>query len=343
MKSAKINSAIRNPWLNPAVRAFVRRALEEDIGAGDITSRALIDPARRIQSAIIARHNYVVSGVELVRLVCHIVDKHIVCRVLAPDGHKVKAGESIIVLAGRARSILAVERTALNFLQRLTGIASLTAQYVVAVKPYRVKILDTRKTTPNMRLLEKYAVRCGGGHNHRMGLYDMVLIKDNHRFLWQKNYSSSSAKLGLRQLTTVAGLAEAGPGSTTPATTLSSVGGSACGGKFLHAKIPCTLADAVRAARREYSHLPIEVEVESIAQFKDALSAAPEWIMLDNMSVPLMKKCVELGGGRSKLEASGGITLKNINPIAATGVDAISIGALTHSAPAADLSLEVTR
>lgn len=292
MKQSRYRLSVRKPWLNPAVRAFVRRALEEDIGAGDITSETLIDPARRIQAAIIARRNYVVAGVEFVRLVCHLADKQIVCRVLVPDGQKVKAGKSIIVLVGRARSILAVERTALNFLQRLTGIASLTAQYVATIKPWRVKILDTRKTTPNMRLLEKYAVRCGGGHNHRMGLYDMVLIKDNHRFLWRKKH---------------------------------------------------TLADAVRAARREYSHVPIEVEVESIAQFKDALSAAPEWIMLDNMSVPLMEKCAELCGGRSKLEASGGITLKNINPIAAAGVDAISIGALTHSAPAADLSLEVAR
>jgi len=344
------SSAVQNPWLNPTVRAFVRRALEEDIGTGDITSETLIDPKCRVSAGIIARRNYVIAGVEIVRLVCHLVDRQIVCRILAPDGQKVKAGESIVVLTGRARSIMAVERTALNFLQRLTGIASLTAQYVAAARPYRVKILDTRKTTPNMRLLEKYAVRCGGGHNHRMGLYDMILIKDNHRFLWQKNNSFSSTTLGLRPLKTlrpcsprpelgtkagqaVAGLAEAGPGSTTPATTW----------KFPHAKIPCTLADAVNEARRKNPKVPIEVEVESIAQFKDALSAAPEWIMLDNMSIPLMKKCAALCYGRSGLEASGGITLENINAIAATGVNAISIGALTHSAPAADLSLEVTR
>lgn len=287
-----IESTLQKPWLHPAVRAFVRRALEEDIGAGDITSQALVGSKCRISAAIIARRNYTVAGVEIVRLVCRLVDRDIVCRVLKPDGKQARAGEPVVMLAGRARSILSAERTALNFFQRLTGIASLTAQYVATVKPYRVKILDTRKTTPNMRILEKYAVRCGGGHNHRLGLYDMVLIKDNHRFLWQKNYS---------------------------------------------------LAQAVDAARQKNPKAPIEVEVESIAQFKDAISAAPDWIMLDNMPVPLMKKCAALCRGRAKLEASGGITLENVNAIAATGVDAISIGALTHSAPAADLSLEVTR
>jgi nicotinate-nucleotide pyrophosphorylase (carboxylating) len=283
-------SAIQKPWLDPAVRAFIRRALEEDIGAGDITSRALIDAKCRIRAAIVARRKCVVAGVEFVRLICRLVDKDIICRVLKPDGKEAKAGEAIMVLTGRARSILSAERTALNFLQRLAGIATLTARYVAAVKPYRVKILDTRKTTPNMRLPEKYAVRRGGGYNHRLGLYDMVLIKDNHRFLWQKNYS---------------------------------------------------LAQAVAEARRKNPGKMIEVEVESISQLRDALAAAPDWIMLDNMSVPLMKKCAALCRGRSRLEASGGVTLKNVRAIAATGVDAISIGSLTHSAPAADLSLEV--
>ena len=278
------------PWLEPAVRAFVRRALDEDIGSGDITSRALIDAERRIRAAIIARGQYVVAGMEVARLAFRLIDKGIVCRTLAPDGRQVAPARPLMVLEGRARSILAAERTALNFLQRLTGIASLTAQYVAAVKAWRAKILDTRKTTPNMRLLEKYAVRCGGGQNHRLGLYDMVLIKDNHRCLWGRKYS---------------------------------------------------LAEAVRAARRKNPKKQIEVEVESMAQLKDAFSAAPDWILLDNMAAPLMKKCVVFCGGRAKLEASGGITLKNIKAVAATGVDAISIGALTHSALAADLSLEV--
>ena len=281
---------IRKPWLDPAVKASVKRALAEDIGLGDITSQALIEREQRVQAEIISRGKYIVAGVEIVRLVCRLVDKDIVCRVLKPDGQEARSGESIVVLSGRARPILSAERTALNFFQRLTGIASLTAQYAAAVKPWPVKILDTRKTTPNMRLLEKYAVRCGGGQNHRLGLYDMVLIKDNHRFLWQKNYS---------------------------------------------------LAQAVAEARRKNPGKPVEVEIESVAQFKDAISAAPDWIMLDNMSLPLMKKCAALCGGRSMLEASGGITLKNVRAIAASGVDAISIGELTHSSPAADLSLEV--
>lgn len=303
--------SIRKPWLLPRVRESVRRALEEDIGAGDITSRALVNAKCAIRAAIIARGNYTVCGVELVRLVSRLVDIHVVCRVLVSDGEPVKAGRALMVLEGRARSILAIERTALNYLQRLSGIASLTARYVAAVRPYRAKILDTRKTTPNMRLLEKYAVRCGGGGNHRMGLDDMVLIKDNHRFLWQKQYSSSFAKTSQR---------------SRPPRTL--VRGA-------------SLAQAVNEARRKNPKVPIEIEVESIAQFNDALSALPEWIMLDNMSVPLMKKCAALCGGRCRLEASGGIALKNIRAVAASGVDAISIGALTHSVPTADLSLEV--
>ena len=280
------------PWRDKRVIELVRRALREDIGPGDVTSRSLIDPDCRIRAAVIARHACVVAGVEIVRLACRLADRGVACRVLAPDGKAVKAGESVMVLSGKARSILAVERTALNFLQRLTGISTLTAQYVAAVRRYGTIILDTRKTTPNMRLLEKYAVRCGGGQNHRMGLYDMVLIKDNHRFLWQK----ASA-----------------------------------------------LAEAVREARKKNPGVLIEVEVESAAELRDALSASPDWIMLDNMAPELMKKCVKICAGRCRLEASGGINLQSIRAIAAAGVDAVSIGALTHSAPAADLSLEVER
>ncbi|MFA7158300.1 MAG: carboxylating nicotinate-nucleotide diphosphorylase [Kiritimatiellia bacterium] len=290
MKSLKVNSAARKPWLDSSVRAFVRSALAEDIGRGDITSRALIEPGRRLKAVIIARNECVVAGLEVARLVFRAMDSKISCRLLLRDGARAVAGRRIMVLEGPARSILAAERTALNFLQRLTGIATLTARYVKAAGRRRVVILDTRKTTPNMRLLEKYAVRCGGGRNHRMGLYDMVLMKDNHRFLWTEKYS---------------------------------------------------LAAAVRAARRRYPGVPVEVEVESVAQLKDALAALPEWIMLDNMSVPLMRRCVRICAGRCRLEASGGISLQNAGAAAATGVDAISIGALTHSAAAADLSLEV--
>lgn len=279
------------PCLDKRVRLFARAALREDIGPGDITTLALIPPGTRIVAAIVSRGNHVVCGTSVVRLLCRMADKTIVCRTVVPDGARVRAGDRIMELRGCARGILAIERTALNFMQRLTGIATLTARYAAAAKPYNVQILDTRKTTPNMRSLEKYAVRCGGGYNHRMGLYDMILMKDNHRFLWRKKRS---------------------------------------------------LAEAVRTARERYPQVLVEIEVESEAQLRDALQAAPDWIMLDNMRPALMKKCVNICAGRCKLEASGRITLKNVRLAAAAGVDAISIGSLTHSAPAADLSLEVS-
>ena len=192
-------------------------------------------------------------------------------------------------ITGKARAILAGERTALNFLQRLTGIATLTARFVEQVKPHATRILDTRKTTPTWRTLEKYAVRCGGGTNHRMGLYDQVLIKDNHRRLW-----------GARDL-----------------------------------------AEAVHMARRRCPGVPVEVEVETEAELERALAARPDWILLDNMTLRRLRRCVRLCRGRCPLEASGGITLANVKAVAAAGVQAISLGCLTHSAPAADLSLEI--
>jgi len=192
-------------------------------------------------------------------------------------------------ITGKARAILAGERTALNFMQRLTGIATLTARFVARVKPYGTRILDTRKTTPNWRILEKYAVRCGGGCNHRMGLYDQVLIKDNHRRLW--------------------------------------------GGR--------DLAEAVHMARRRCPGVSVEMEVESEAELERALASRPDWILLDNMTPKRLRRCVRLGRGCCPMEASGGITLGNVRAVAATGVQAISLGCLTHSAPAADLSLEI--
>ncbi|MFN2352576.1 MAG: carboxylating nicotinate-nucleotide diphosphorylase, partial [Kiritimatiellia bacterium] len=205
-------------------------------------------------------------------------------------GATVAAGETIMIIAGALAPILTAERTALNFMQRLCGIATLTAAFVERAGTSDLKILDTRKTTPTLRLLEKYAVRCGGGVNHRMGLYDMILIKDNHRRLWR-----------------------------------------ACGG----------VSAAIRGARRRYPALPIEIEVEDLDELREALAAGPDWIMLDNMSPPLMRECVAVVGGRCRLEASGGINLSMISEIAETGVDAVSLGCLTHSAPSVDLSLEI--
>jgi len=221
-----------------------------------------------------------------------LVDRSLKCTVCRGDGKRVGRGQAVMRISGNARSILMAERTALNFIQRMTGIATLTSAFVAKVKPYGCTILDTRKTTPNLRVLEKYAVLCGGGQNHRMGLYDRVLIKDNHRRLWTGR--------GSRGLDT-----------------------------------------AVMAARRRFPTVEIEIEVENSVELKSALRARPDWVLLDNMSAAGLKECVKLCQGRSRLEASGGITLRNVRTIAASGVDAISLGCLTHSAPAADLSLEL--
>jgi nicotinate-nucleotide pyrophosphorylase (carboxylating) len=203
----------------------------------------------------------------------------------------VSSGDPILHVEGKARSILAAERVALNFLQRMTGVATLTRQFVQKAKPHGVHVLDTRKTTPLLRALEKYAVLCGGGVNHRMGLYDRVLIKDNHRAFWKRNRKGN-------------------------------------------------LAEAVVAARRRNPGLQVEVEVESENDLKNVLKASPNWVLLDNMPVGRIRRCVQICSGRCKIEVSGGVSLKTIERIAQTGVDAVSIGALTHSAPAADLSLE---
>jgi nicotinate-nucleotide pyrophosphorylase (carboxylating) len=278
---------------DPAVRTVIRRALREDIGAGDATTRALVPPRLQAKAQILARSACFVSGASVAAAVFRELDPGVTCDILIPDGNRAGAGDVVMTIAGNAGKLLTAERTALNFMQRMTGIATLTARYVEAVKPHAVKILDTRKTTPTLRAFEKYAVLCGGGTNHRMGLFDMVLLKDNHRFLWRQ------------------------------------------GGTL-------DLAAAVRRVRETQPGLPIEVEVENREDLQSALSEKPDWIMLDNMSLDEMRACVLLCAGRVKLEASGGVTLERIAAIAATGVDAISIGALTHSAPAADLSLELS-
>ncbi len=275
-------------WDAPALRALVRRALREDLGTGDCTSRALVARGRRASAAIVARGPCIVCGTALAAAVFREASPALRCRVRVADGAPARAGQPILDVRGPARAILAAERTALNFLQRLTGIASLTARFVARVAPYGTRILDTRKTTPTLRVLEKYAVRCGGGENHRSTLGERVLIKDNHRCLW-----------GRRRL-----------------------------------------ADAVRQARRRCPGVAVEVEVESAADLERVLAAAPDWVLLDNMTVARLRRCVRRCAGRCPLEASGGITLATVRAVAATGVQAISLGCLTHSAPAADLSLE---
>jgi nicotinate-nucleotide pyrophosphorylase (carboxylating) len=284
----------------PRARAAVRLALAEDLASVervvdapfcDATSEALVDPNARATGEIFSRVPCVVAGATVAAAVLKAVDPRIQVRILKPDGSRVKANEDILVFKGRARSILAAERTALNFMQRMCATATLTRKFVDATRRYGTLILDTRKTTPGLRVFEKYAVLCGGGTNHRMGMYDRILMKDNHRRLWR--------------------------------------GGD-----------PDALDQAVFAARRAFPKLEVEIEVESVRECESALKAKPEWIMLDNMSCADMKKCVRLCKGISKTEASGGITLDRAKEVAATGVTAISLGCLTHSAGSIDLSLE---
>lgn len=261
----------------------VRAALAEDIGAGDITTESVIPADARAEAYIVAKEPCVVAGLPLVEAV--FAGARV--KLLAPDGDVVEEGERVCTMAGSARAILTGERTALNFLQRLSGIATLTRQFVEAIAGTKAKILDTRKTTPTLRALEKYAVAVGGGQNHRMGLFDAVMIKDNHRVL--------SSRLG----------------------------------------------DAVAAARKNHPHVPVIVEADSLNQVEEALGAGANHILLDNMTLDELREAVAVVAGRAKLEASGGVRLDNVRAIAATDVDYISVGALTHSARAVDFSLEV--
>jgi nicotinate-nucleotide pyrophosphorylase (carboxylating) len=272
-------------------RAAVKLALEEDVGTGDVTSLALVDPKARATGQIYSRVPCVVAGATVARAVLKAVDPRLKVTILKQDGETVKPEEPILIFEGKAQSILTAERTALNFMQRMCATATLTRKFVDATKRWKTQILDTRKTTPGLRVFEKYAVLCGGGSNHRMGLYDRVLMKDNHRRLWK--------------------------------------GGN-----------PDELDQAVIAARKAFPKIAVEVEVESIRECESALKAKPEWIMLDNMSCEDMKKCVKLCKGISLTEASGGITLDRAKEVAATGVTAISLGCLTHSAGSVDLTLE---
>ena len=292
---------MRDVMRSARAKAAVRLALDEDLASAldaksgpwvDATSQALVDPSAVAEGEIFPKGaGCVVSGTTVARAVIRAVVPGILVRILKPDGSFARPGEPVLAFRGKARSILAAERTALNFMQRMCATATLTSKFVAAVKRYGTVILDTRKTTPGLRAFEKYAVLCGGGENHRLGMYDRVLMKDNHRRLWK--------------------------------------GGN-----------PDALDQAVLAARRAFPRLAVEVEVESLRECASALKARPEWIMLDNMDVREMRKCVRMCRGISKTEASGGITLDRAREVAATGVTAISLGCLTHSAGSVDLSLE---
>lgn len=273
------------------VPVAIKLALEEDVGPGDATTLALVAPQIIATGEILSRQPCRVAGTGVAAAVFGALEPPVVCEMVIPDGTDAAAGDAILRFRGSAATILTGERTALNFMQRMCGIATLTSRFVEAVKDYGTLILDTRKTTPGFRVFEKYSVLCGGGTNHRFALYDRILIKDNHRRLWENND-------------------------------------------------PTRLDLAIHAARRRFPSLMVEVEVETVEELQSALRARPEWVLLDNMSCEMMTTCVKLARGISRTEASGGITLERAQTVAATGVDAISLGCLTHSAPAIDLSLE---
>ena len=272
-----------------ACRRLVDLALAEDLGAfGDRTSRALIPPEQLGRAAFVARTGGVVAGLPAAAMVCAKLN----FTAMLDDGTTVERSTVIATVAGSLREILAAERTALNFLQRLSGIATLTRRYVEAAAGFPAKILDTRKTTPGWRLLEKYAVRMGGGINHRLGLHDGILIKDNH---------------------------------------LAGLGGDV------------QLAVTMARSAPGNDHLPVEVEVDTLEQLEEALAAKADIVLLDNMPPEMMRIAVQRRDAialETKLEASGGVSLATVRAIAATGVDRISIGALTHSAPALDIGLD---
>ncbi|MBM3142386.1 MAG: carboxylating nicotinate-nucleotide diphosphorylase [Chloroflexi bacterium] len=276
----------------PQVEQLIDQALAEDLGQGDVTTEALIPKAQQGRASIVAKARGILAGVEVAKQVFLKADPELKLAILIEDGAEVKPGDIVTKIEGRVASILKAERIALNFLQRLSGIASETARYVQAVKGLPVQITDTRKTTPGLRTLEKYAVRVGGGKNHRMHLGDGILIKDNH----------------------LAALCHQG----------------------------LSIKEIVTKARQKASpKLKIEVEVKTPQEAVEAAEAGADIIMLDNIGLEDMRQAVQLIRGRALIEASGGITLDRVRAVAETGVDLISIGALTHSAKALDISLEL--
>lgn len=279
------------------ILSIVKRALREDIGRGDITTKAVLWPDLKIKAIILAKEEGILAGVDIAKLAFKSIDKRIKFIPILKDGEKIKKGSVIARIEGKASKILNIERTALNFLMHLSGVSTLTRRFVERIKPYKVKIVDTRKTLPALRILEKYAVKVGGGYNHRMGLFDQVLIKKNHI-----NSLKRVKKLKLK--------------------------------------------DLIEEVKKKVPEKKIEIEVKNLREFEDALKAKPDIIMLDNMGIKDIKKTVSIcklqtTDYKPKLEASGGVNLENVRKIAKTGVDMISIGALTHSAKAIDMSLEV--
>jgi nicotinate-nucleotide pyrophosphorylase (carboxylating) len=273
------------------IRRVVEEALAEDVGDGDATTLALVPKNATASAVIRAREPLVVAGLALAEAAFRQQSSTVQLELPVRDGQRLKVGDGLLKISGSARAILTAERVALNFVQRLSGIATLTAQFVEAIQGTSAQILDTRKTTPGWRQLEKYAVTCGGGRNHRMGLHDMVLIKDNH----------------------LVALRDAKPNAITA---------------------------AVQRARAKFPKLKVEVEADTLDQVDQAVEAGADWVLLDNMNPVQLRLAVQKCKGRAQTEASGGVNLANVRAIADTGVDFISIGALTHSARAVDMGLD---
>ena len=279
------------------IRRAVRAALTEDLGSGDVTTLATVPPGAQSVALMHAREPLVVAGLQLAAMAFQEVTAHYGRRsalnitAFARDGQRVREGAPLLKVSGPSRALLSAERVALNFVQRLSGVASATARFVDAIQGSGVKILDTRKTTPGWRRLEKYAVACGGGQNHRFGLNDLVLIKDNHL-------------VALRN------------------------------------EKPNAISAAVTRARKKFPKLKVEVEADTLEQVAQAAEAGADIILLDNLAPAQLRRAVKIVRGRAQTEASGGVTLKTVRAIAATGVDFISVGAITHSARAVDIGLD---
>jgi nicotinate-nucleotide pyrophosphorylase (carboxylating) len=272
--------------LSTDITACIERALEEDIGGGDVTTNGIVPLEATLRGNIVAKQSGIVAGLEVAKAVFHRLNEQVNFRPTVNDGSLVSNRTTIAELEGAARALLTGERAALNFLGRMSGIATLTRQFIDAVSGTHARILDTRKTAPGLRTLDKMAVKIGGGENHRTGLFDMILIKDNHI-----DFAGS-------------------------------------------------IKDAVDRARRAGTNLEIEVETRTLEDVREALELGIKRILLDNMSTETMRQAVEIAAGRAKLEASGNVTLANVAEIAHTGVDYISVGALTHSPKVFDVSLE---
>jgi nicotinate-nucleotide pyrophosphorylase (carboxylating) len=276
---------------NNQLSSVLKFALNEDIGAGDITTNFTISKTKKAEAVLSVKAEGIISGLEVAEKVFRLLDKTIVFRKFVNDGDKVQSGTVAALIHGNARAILTAERTALNFLQRMSGISTLTSKFINEIRHTKSKILDTRKTVPCLRYFDKYAVKMGGGNNHRFGLFDMILIKDNHI----------------------------------------AVSGS--------------ITNAVNLSRKELKKIKkkilIEVETKNLSEVEEAIENQVDFIMLDNFSIQMMKKAVNMISGKCRVEASGGINLKNVKKVAETGVDFISTGALTHSVNALDISLDI--